>query len=169
MVKVLQLQPIELISFDAKLNGGEVELNWITGSEINNDYFTIERSKDVLVWDEIKNVNGAGNSNQTLNYFEIDVEPLNGISYYRLKQTDFDGLYSYSEIISVNFDYQSNLTFYPNPTENILIIKGDKTEFEALSIFNVLGQNVIANVNFISVNETTFVLDLSNLQQELIL
>ncbi len=144
-------------------------LEWETATEINNDYFNIERSKDGLVWYEIDHIDGARNSSQTNHYNTIDENTYLGISYYRLKQTDFDGLYSYSEIISVNFDYQSNLTFYPNPTENILIIKGDKTEFEALSIFNVLGQNVIANVNFISVNETTFVLDLSNLQQELIL
>ncbi len=78
MVKVLQLQPIELISFDAKLNGGEVELHWVTASEINNDYFTIERSKDVLVWDEINNVNGAGNSNQTphQNQFVLNVSKM---------------------------------------------------------------------------------------------
>ncbi|NRA10572.1 MAG: hypothetical protein HRT57_01295 [Crocinitomicaceae bacterium] len=79
---------MELIHFSAKYDAvNTVQLNWSTASEINNDLFTVERSKD-----------GAGNANSTLTYYDLDRNPLNGISYYRLKQTDFDGSISSSEI-----------------------------------------------------------------------
>ena len=79
-----------------------VILNWTTASELNNDYFTIERSKDAVEFQPIKFVEGAGNSNSILNYEIIDVNPFLGTSYYRLKQTDFNGKYSFSNIVSVN-------------------------------------------------------------------
>ena len=64
--------PIELVSFNAVANGDVVDLSWQTATEINNAYFTIERSIDGVVWEEIITTNGAGNSNQTIEYFETD-------------------------------------------------------------------------------------------------
>lgn len=94
--------PIELLSFTANFNSNnKVDLKWSTASETNNDYFTIERSEDGIEFYSVNLVDGAGNSSSTLNYFTIDNEPLTGVSYYRLKQTDNDGNYSYSQIVSV--------------------------------------------------------------------
>ena len=94
--------PVELISFTASLEGSNAILNWITASEINSDYFEIERSLDGINFESISMIDGAGNSNHQLSYSDIDYNvDLLGVSvfYYRLKQTDFDGSYSYSQIV----------------------------------------------------------------------
>ncbi len=96
--------PIELIAFNASAAGSEVHLNWSTASELNNDYFTVERSKDGLSWEEVVRVDGAGNSIHRLDYSSVDKRPYAGLSYYRLKQTDFDGQYSISKVVSVVVD-----------------------------------------------------------------
>lgn len=93
--------PIELINFDASLKENEVMLNWATATETNNDYFTIERSDDGENFEKVTTQRGSGNSTITRSYQAVDPNPLPGYSYYRLKQTDFDGHYSYSEVQTV--------------------------------------------------------------------
>ena len=83
--------PIKLVTFDAKKNGSKVDLTWTTSSEINNEYFSIERSSDGIQYETILTVLGAGNSTVKIDYKAEDNTPLQGTSYYRLKQTDFDG------------------------------------------------------------------------------
>ncbi|HLP12342.1 MAG TPA: T9SS type A sorting domain-containing protein [Flavobacteriales bacterium] len=111
--------PIELTAFNAILNTNRVDVTWTTASEINNDYFTIERSQEGLSWDNIAVVAGAGTSNQELSYQKSDYSPLQGISYYRLKQTDYDGNSSYSEIAVVNNNLATDVavTPFPNPAD----------------------------------------------------
>jgi len=108
--------PIELISFEGERRDKNVDLKWITATELNNDYFTLERSKDALNFDEIGRVAGAGNSHAQLNYSFTDDKPFDGVSYYRLKQTDFDGKYKYSNTVAINIKDVEILNFYPNPT-----------------------------------------------------
>ncbi len=93
--------PISLLYFNAEPNGNKVDVSWATASEINNDYFTVEKSTDAADFIPIATVDGAGNSSSTLDYFFPDYNPVHGISYYRLKQTDFDGQFSYSPIVTV--------------------------------------------------------------------
>jgi hypothetical protein len=94
--------PIELISFKGKKNGEENTLEWITATETNNDYFTLERSSDAIHFENITFVEGAGNSNSLLSYYYTDpFIKKDQVYYYRLKQTDFDHQFSYSEIISI--------------------------------------------------------------------
>ncbi|MBI2269038.1 MAG: T9SS type A sorting domain-containing protein [Bacteroidetes bacterium] len=109
--------PIELLSFTAIKNVNKVDLNWTTATETNNDYFTVENSADGEKFEVIAHVDGAGNSVKAIKYSTVDLKPFNGISYYRLRQTDFDGKYTYSNIVSV--DFASNETFFtifPNPS-----------------------------------------------------
>ena len=125
--------PIELINFEANVDEDKVALKWITASEINNDYFTIERSADAKIWKNVLTTNGAGNSNQILEYFEKDYQPLKGISYYRLKQTDFNGEFSYSNIVPVKYNNSSNnnnLNLFPSP-----ITVGETLHIEFKNIF----------------------------------
>lgn len=96
--------PIELLSFAATYKKGKVLVQWSTGSEINNDYFTIERSRDAVNTEIIGHVDGAGNSTRTLHYRFTDNRPHTGVSYYRLKQTDFDGSFEYSKWVAVQAD-----------------------------------------------------------------
>ena len=112
--------PIELISFDAEYNSTKkVELKWITASEINNNYFSIERSSDALNFYNLFNMQGAGNSSQLLAYHALDDNPISGISYYRLKQTDYNGDYKYSQIE---------------------MVESEKTDFEITNCLNSEGQ-----------------------------
>ncbi|MFN2422935.1 MAG: T9SS type A sorting domain-containing protein [Cryomorphaceae bacterium] len=98
----INVLPIELIEFTARpLESGEVLTNWATASETNNDYFTIQRSADALHWEDAGEVIGAGFSNAELNYSFRDVSPIPGQSYYRLRQTDFDGQSELSDVKSV--------------------------------------------------------------------
>jgi len=95
--------PIELINFDGFNNGDVNELYWSTASEINNDLFNIESSVNGFDWMLIGVVDGSGNSSQMLNY-RFNHIPTSSITYYRLKQIDFDGKYEYSNIISISID-----------------------------------------------------------------
>jgi len=111
--------PMELLSFSAQLNNGRtVDLSWITLSEINNDYFTVERSQNLVDFETLSTQDGAGNSNKQLHYEDVDQSPYPGISYYRLKQTDYDGSYSYSAPISIQIDgkNQFEAQVYPVPS-----------------------------------------------------
>lgn len=94
--------PIELISFIGKKSGRNNVLNWSTVTEINNDFFTIEKAINGIDFKVIGYVDGAGNSNQKLDYTMIDSDIDNIINYYRLKQTDYDGIFHFSEVISVD-------------------------------------------------------------------
>jgi hypothetical protein len=110
--------PVELIDFAAIAEGERSKLIWITESETNNDYFLIERAGEDGNFQPIAQVDGAGNSNSRLDYFTYDENPLEGNNYYRLKQIDFNGEFSYSPVEMVNFAVGSSaFMLYPNPTK----------------------------------------------------
>ncbi len=94
--------PIELLAFKGEKGTVSNLLEWTTASEINNDYFTLEKSTDGIEFEIVGNINGAGNFNDVSNYSMIDDDLRNVVNYYRLKQTDFDGNYTYSSIISID-------------------------------------------------------------------
>jgi len=108
--------PVELISFTAAQKNNEVELDWSTASELNNDFFTIERAFDIEKFEEVTTVKGQGTINTKTNYSAVDESPLLGVSYYRLKQTDFDGKFTYSDLRKVEVsEIKTNFKVYPNP------------------------------------------------------
>ncbi|MDD5571345.1 MAG: T9SS type A sorting domain-containing protein, partial [Bacteroidales bacterium] len=135
--------PIELLSFNGVYENKKVPLYWSTAAEINNDYFTIERSTDGEKFEIITNVKGAGNSNTILKYSVVDNNPPQGIVYYRLKQTDFDGAYKYSDIISVKVDMNVQGIEVSQPYFNGSNIKAVITNLSGtdlyVEIYNVLG------------------------------
>ncbi|MCP4458054.1 MAG: hypothetical protein GY816_08535 [Cytophagales bacterium] len=95
--------PVELIFFDARIEEDFVELNWATAMEDNNDFFTIEKSLDGSTFTLLAQVDGAGTFTSALNYFLTDTSPYNGLSYYRLSQTDFDGTQEILDPVAVNY------------------------------------------------------------------
>lgn len=109
--------PIVLVNFYARQKGNAVELEWTTATEINNDFFTIERSLDAENFEVVAQVKGAGNSNAFITYDTLDKTPYTGTSFYRLKQTDFDGQFEYFNIVPVRFEKDVSLEFtlFPNP------------------------------------------------------
>lgn len=137
--------PIELISFTGEGFSSYNHLKWTTAQEINNDYFVIMRSSDGITYEEIGFVDGAGNSSQINNYEFIDNDFENEVSYYRLKQVDYDGKSSYSNTISIHSTSSNIVSFFPNPATNVLNINIDNKINETLTIkyVNVLGSNTI--------------------------
>lgn len=113
--------PVELLNFQAELSNGVVDLTWITASEINSDYFSVERSADGVHFTELVQVPAAGNSNSQRLYIEVDRNPYSGTSFYRLKMIDMDGSFKYSSIRSVtNEPGTFSLVVYPNPSDDYL-------------------------------------------------
>lgn len=93
--------PIEMTRFSGTCQGGDIEVSWTTWTETNNDYFTVEHSSNGTDFEQVEVVKGAGNSNEPLTYSVLDMDAYSGTSYYRLKDTDFAGKSSYSEVIAV--------------------------------------------------------------------
>lgn len=110
--------PVSFIGASINCDRETIEILWSTASEFNNDYFSVERSRDGKSWETISIVKGAGNSSDIKNYSAFDRKPVTGIKYYRIKQTDFDGKSDYSEIINGTCDEaaQISLSVYPNPS-----------------------------------------------------
>ncbi len=137
--------PVTLLSFAAKLNdANETLLKWETVSEINNNYFELQRSVDGVEFKSFATVNGAGNSHNLVQYQYLDKKPLEGISYYRLKQVDFDGRYTYSDIVPIKKEREKELHVYPNPASNYLII--DDVNNKGGKIIDVTGK-IIKTIN----------------------
>jgi len=138
-VSLINPLPIELINFEARVYGNEVLTRWSTASELNNDFFTVERSSDGLEFSEIGIIKGQGTSQQKSDYQFVDIKPLPDVSYYRLKQTDYDKKSSYSRIVSVTREDGGGLIVYPNPTQGFALAN-QKGNF---ILFNSIGQIVL--------------------------
>jgi hypothetical protein len=117
--------PIELLSFNADAKKDFIDINWTSGAEINNDFYTVERSSDGINFEFVETIKGAGNSINPIFYSTKDLHPLPGTSYYRLKQTDYDGKYENFKPTAVNFfSQEENWEIFPNPNDgNLFYIK----------------------------------------------
>lgn len=156
--------PILLSSFSAAKENGIVKLQWTTATEQNSDRFEVEKSKDANSWKTIATVKGNGTSNKVHNYSSYDESPLIGVNYYRLKQYDFDGNFSLSEVRTLQFDGMSAqvITVSPNPSRGAINFKLNKSmgsNVSALLIdmngkvvyketFNQLSANTLNKLNF---------------------
>ncbi|MNV04456.1 hypothetical protein D3C71_947520 [compost metagenome] len=136
--------PIELLTFDGESNTSGNELRWETASERNNSHFEIESSIDGTTWTKIGSKQGAGNSTQWISYSFLDREPAANLTYYRLKQLDFDGNYSFSNLISIRGISFDGVTFSPNPVDDLLEIriKAPKNGLVALTFISILGVSI---------------------------
>lgn len=158
--------PIELLSFTASLtNKKKVLLEWITASETNNDYFTIERTKEGITYETVGKMNGADNSSMTLYYSMLDENPYLGISYYRLKQTDYDGKFEYSPLVAVNIEGLEIVIIYPNPanTELEYLISSSEADDVEVLIIDAGGKRVLKNTEKINKGLTKKRLNIANL------
>ncbi|MEZ4775527.1 MAG: PQQ-dependent sugar dehydrogenase [Bacteroidia bacterium] len=141
--------PVEYLSVNAFAKGDHVDLEWVTSSETNNDFFTIERSSDGKVFWQIQEVDGKGTTQEPTYYKSTDEDPLPGTSYYRLRQTDLNGHMSFSSVMEVNIDPRGlgmKLQVAPNPVQH-----GDKfsvhfiaaeTRPVYLEIFDLNGRHI---------------------------
>ncbi|MEP6724691.1 MAG: SBBP repeat-containing protein [Bacteroidota bacterium] len=118
--------PVQLLDFAAKVTDkNTVDISWTTAAETNNDYFTVERSKDGLHFEQVAIVKGSINSTIAINYLSTDKTPYSGKSYYRLRQTDLDGKYTFSALLQVQINTANSnaFTIYPNPVQQVLQVQ----------------------------------------------
>ncbi len=131
--------PVELLSFVGEIKNTEVMLSWATATEINNEYFTIERSDDGIIFYEVGRVAGNGNSDQVVEYSWSEHVYKSGFVYYRLKQTDYDGQYEYLGMVSVMATSDKEITIFPNPVAagNDITVTGisDDSKYVIYDIF----------------------------------
>ena len=162
--------PITLIDFTAKAEGKKVRLDWETGSEENNDFFTVERSLDGKKFEKVFTKKGAGNSKVNQFYFGYDANPYTGVSYYRLKQTDFDGKFAYSDIVSVKVAGEQvtseiDVNVYPNPVTSQLIhvdLKAQNNATYTMRIINEIGQQIFTDTYDAFVGNNSYEIHLPN-------
>ena len=145
--------PVELESFTASISDNDITLNWVTASELNNLGFDILRSnQNDDNWNKIAFVNGKGTTTEKSYYSFNDNNPTDGKLYYRLKQIDYDGTFTYSSIVAINFGIPINFSLeqnYPNPFNPATIIKYNIPEESTvqLKIVNIVGEAVTELMN----------------------
>jgi hypothetical protein len=157
--------PVAWLSFNGdRLDASEIQLNWTTAQEINNNYFNVERKiGEQSEWITLAKVNGSGNSFSNRKYRYLDVlseaNKTDKHLFYRLKQVDFDGKYSYSKTIQLAIDLSETLMIIPNPFIQSFTVNQGLNKIIAYKIFNLTGELVQAeNVNstFLTIDGTTF-------------
>lgn len=132
--------PIVLLEFNATKVNKSVEVDWVTVSEKDNDYFEVQRSENGFDFKVIEIVDGAGTSSDQLNYSIVDLAPLTGVSYYRLHQVDYNGTSTFSNPKRVYFEEELELNIYPNPAHDIVNIE---TRYKGqIYVYNSMGQLV---------------------------
>lgn len=108
--------PVDLAYFKAEgATNGTVNVSWETASEVNCDYFSVERSLDGSNFEALSQVRGAGNTSTSHQYTYVDDNPHSPVSYYRLKQVDFDGKFEIFKVVSINLSLAHDIVVYPNP------------------------------------------------------
>ncbi len=143
--------PIELLSFIATPHDNKiVDLKWTTASEVNNDYFSVEKSADGQNFFSVATIKGAGNSSSALQYEITDNTPLKGLSYYKLKQTDFDGKFSYSQVVPVTIASPGSVIVSRNSTSGNYLIdfkaSSDQANDYTIEFTNSIGQVIYREI-----------------------
>ncbi|GLR18249.1 T9SS type A sorting domain-containing protein [Portibacter lacus] len=160
--------PIELITFNGRTEDTNVKLTWKSASELNNKKFEIEASFDGIGFQKIGEIEGKGTTTEEQNYYFEVKDPRKGISYFRLKQIDFDGQFEYSKVISVNFKDENGEAgeFYPNPSKSGFLNLDYSAEFGAeltVSVFDLSGKYMVNQTKQVLSGENNLIFDLSDL------
>ncbi|HMG15012.1 MAG TPA: hypothetical protein VK590_06175 [Saprospiraceae bacterium] len=154
--------PIVLNLFTAIRDKRDIKLYWSTASEKNNDFFSIERSNDGFSYTEIGKMEGAGNSLEAKAYQFMDDRALLGNNYYRLKQVDFDGAFSYSDVRVVNMDADSPFTLFPTLVRNnITLHTSSESEFDTDIELISVATGAVLYKSILSAGSSSIDLDLS--------
>jgi len=158
--------PVTFTKFYVHQKDKTEELYWQTASEQNNRAFEIERSKDGVEFEKIgehpSKADNQGNSNSLLDYIYEDAKPLSGFSYYRLKQVDYNSNFKYSNIVSVNFETSTNISFivYPNPNKGQFSVdfKGIENNHEiSVNLIDMNGKSLYSTIIYPeSINGNSF-------------
>lgn len=136
--------PVQLVSFDAVQQNERIKLQWATSSELNSNYFEVQRSTNNSNWTVISTIKAAGNSSLPVSYESYDDQPVVGSSWYRLKETDYDGKTIYSETKQVNYQQTGKIAVYPNPNKgNTINLRGITNPSDyIMTLHNAAGTSV---------------------------
>lgn len=165
----ITILPVEFKSFEAIKNNRNIDLKWTTASEKNNHFFTIEKSVDGKNWEVVLTKDAIGNTSTETIYTATDQTPYPGISYYRISQTDFDGTTKiFKNIVSVNQnDITPQISIFPNPADNYLTIENFNCNTGIFSVYSTSGKDVSNEINILSADNYSSLLDVSLLQSGL--
>ncbi|PWU00170.1 MAG: hypothetical protein C5B52_09265 [Bacteroidetes bacterium] len=143
MVVATGTLPVTLLNFDAVGAQGKVNISWSTATETNSDYFDVERSADGVHFSTVGTVNAKGNSTSVSKYSLVDGNPINGVSYYRLKEVDIDGRFTYSKVVIVRSNGASaRVLISPNParTQATITLTLDQAQSLQVRVFDNTGR-----------------------------
>lgn len=142
---IYSILPVQIIDFTAIANGSKVDAQWTTASETNNSHFTFEKSKDGSQFTEVATITGSGTSNTLRHYTATDNAPYDGVSYYRIRQTNYDGKTTYTSLKTVKFDPASvKWNIYPNPNSGNQLYFSGLAGNRYLELFSATGKKVFA-------------------------
>ena len=145
------LLSVDMTEFSANSSGGTVKLEWATATEKENDYFAIERSADGTDFEVIGRIDGRGTAGSFTDYSFIDTQPRAGTSFYRLRQTDFSGVVTYSALVSVLHKKSANrhkFLAYPNPVApgQVLYINNDFAGTSTILLRDLSGKTIYRSI-----------------------
>lgn len=155
--------PVEWLDVSAECNRGDVTIKWSTASEQNADYFTVERSIDGTTFSAIATKPAAGNSSVVNNYSAVDADPYAGTSFYRVRQTDFNGDFSFSNMITVTGCSSDDVFMYSMDGGAVININALKDGKYNIELYDVLGQKMAGQVNAVSVGSNQIKLKPGNI------
>jgi hypothetical protein len=161
--------PVELVEFYGEVAYSGINLLWETASELNNDYFEVQRSVDGQHFEVIGKVNGNGTTQNSSNYSFTDVNPIGGDAYYRLRQVDYDGKYEFSKTISVKYDFVasgSEVKVYPNPLNEtnltVELVGFEPNSKVQIKLYNAIGAEIYTRIVLVnSIGEYKHLIDKS--------
>jgi uncharacterized repeat protein (TIGR03803 family) len=132
--------PVQWLTFTAQKKQQTVLLNWQTAQEQNSDRFEIERSANGISFNKIGSVTAAGNTTNVSDYSFTDYHPLNGTNFYRLKQIDIDGKFTYSRTVSVDFGDIARISVFPNPASDHLNVRWGNDSYTTIEVLDASGK-----------------------------
>jgi hypothetical protein len=159
--------PVEFIKFSAAVKETRVYCDWTTASELNNDFFTVERSSNGKTFESIHQVNGSLNSTQVIQYQYVDESPLPGDSYYRIRQTDVDGHSAYTNAEHIFIGTQPEYVFFPNPSSGVIHVthEGKSMAEKSFVVQDMHGKDVPSKI-ILSPSGNEVAIDLTHLNSQ---
>ena len=160
--------PVKLTAFNVSCAENQIDIQWTTASEQNSSHFVVEKSRDLINWTSVSQVQAAGNSNYEIDYSSVDLNGSNGVFYYRLKQVDYNGESEIYGPISVNCDNSQNeMTVYPNPSNGDFTLEitwNQPNTFTQIQIIDLTGKIIQQMELNLNVGTTQVAFDQENLQ-----
>jgi hypothetical protein len=154
--------PVTLLDFKGELQNDKALLSWTTSTEINNKGFYLERSADGRAYSSIAFINGSGNSSSPRSYSHPDFDLRKGLFYYRLKQVDMNGRFTYSKIVVLQITKDGVVKVYPNPVKNaIQILFGQPVTSARVHLYSMAGSKVFSRQIYLNGQSSTTI-DISN-------